>query len=238
MKTKLFNALKTAYGKGSSMGLEDLSIERAAELGALYVTTDEQIDGFVQSMKSTFLAEQSALDRMRSEHARKLKELEEEKAALEGKLKAQQTPPTPPTPPTPTPTESRTLSPEELAKSISEAVAAAIKPISDDFLKFKEEHAAKSATAKAEADFKANEYVKKYNEYADDAWERAVEVFELGGKKMSSEELTNKAMGYFSKAVSRKGVDTSKPFEGNAGGASAMPDFEAEAKRLKEEGLL
>ena len=32
-------------------------------------------------------------------------------------------------------------------------------------------------------------------------------------RKMTAEELKEKAMGYFNKDVARKGVDTTKPFE-------------------------
>ena len=40
----------------------------------------------------------------------------------------------------------------------------------------------------------------------------------------------------FNKAVSKKGVDTSKPFEGS-GGHKDIPDFSKEAELLRSEGI-
>ena len=54
---------------------------------------------------------------------------------------------------------------------------------------------------------------------------------------MTAEELKEKAMGYFNKDVARKGVDTTKPFEGE-GNDEKEPDFSAQKKYLQEQGLI
>jgi hypothetical protein len=58
-----------------------------------------------------------------------------------------------------------------------------------------------------------------------------MEIYELGGNKMSSEEIVKKAMGYFDKAVAKKGIDTSKPIDGSTNNKADEFDVE-EIKRI------
>ena len=51
-----------------------------------------------------------------------------------------------------------------------------------------------------------------------------------------ADELKAKAESYFNKAVARKGVDTSKPFESEK--HDEIPDFSDDAKILQDAGLL
>ena len=53
---------------------------------------------------------------------------------------------------------------------------------------------------------------------------------------MTAEELQTKAMGYFNNLVSKKGVDTSKPFESE--GSRKNLDFAEDKAILVKEGLL
>jgi hypothetical protein len=53
---------------------------------------------------------------------------------------------------------------------------------------------------------------------------------------MTADELQTKAMGYFNTLVSKKGVDTSKPFENEGSGKTL--DFSDDVKILEKEGLL
>lgn len=230
MKNKILNALKPVYGKGSKMGLADEALERAAAFGATFITSEEQIASFVTAAEPMLKAEQSAADRVRTELSAKIKGLEGEKADLEAKLNGndqsqqqqQQG------------QQSQEQS-QDLAKTIADAVAAAIKPISDELASFKGEQSAKAALAAAEDTFKSNDYVKKYADEATDAWERATEMYEATGKKWTAEELNERAMGYFNKAVGKKGVDTTKPFQSDGGGGdNPQARFEAMAKRQQE----
>ena len=53
---------------------------------------------------------------------------------------------------------------------------------------------------------------------------------------MTAEELKEKAMGYFNKAVAKKGVDTTKPFESEGEGKTI--DFSETKAYLQKEGLI
>ena len=223
MKQKILDALKPVYGKGSKMGLADEALERAAAFGATFITSEEQIANFVKGAEAILKAEQSEADRVRTELNGKIKALEGEKAELEAKLKDVK--PEPPKPTGPQPTQPQPTQPQYMAKIIADAVAVAIKPISDELAAFKGEQSAKAALNAAEATFKGNDYVKKYADEATDAWERATEMYEATGKKWTAEELGQKAMGYFNKAVAKKGVDTSKPFKSDGSGTSE-PNFD------------
>ena len=103
--------------------------------------------------------------------------------------------------------------PDNIAELIQNAVTAAVQPLQAELAAFKGENAAKQALKDAKDKFFANDYAKKYTQERDDAWERAVEIYEATGKKMTADELKNKAMDYFNKSVARKGVDITKPFE-------------------------
>jgi hypothetical protein len=103
--------------------------------------------------------------------------------------------------------------PDNIAELIQSAVAAAVQPLQDKLKAFEDEGTAKHALKTAKEALFGNDYAKKYTQERDDAWERAVEIYEATGKKMTAEELQGKAMDYFNKSVARKGVDTTKPFE-------------------------
>ena len=226
MKQKLLNALKEGH---KNLGLAESAFERVATFGETFIKSDEQIADFVAKALPMLKAEQSAADKVRTELNAKIKGLEGEKAELEAKLTGNNPNPAP-EPPKPEP------NPADMAKIIADAVAAAIKPISDELAGFKAEQSAKNAIATAEATFKGNDYVKKYADEATDAWERATEMYEATGKSWTAEQLNERAMGYFNKAVAKKGVDTTKPFE-SEGGSKSKPDFSADLELLKSEGV-
>lgn len=128
----------------------------------------------------------------------------------------------------------------DLAKTIAEAVAAAVAPLTEKISALENVNSTKAALAGAREAFFGGDYAKKYKDEANDAWEHAVEVNELTGNKMTAEELAEKATGYFNKAVSRKGVDTSKPFKADQNPAEdeGTLDWSAEKKRLQDAGRL
>lgn len=232
MKKKLLEALKQGY---KNLGLSEEAFERVATFGETFVTSDEQIETFVKAAASMLKAEQSAADKVRTELNAKIKGLEGEKAELEAKLKK----PTPKEPES-KPTEPKTTEPSsdektQIAAIIAKAVADAVKPLQDEFTTFKATQQQKSAVTALD-EFKASwDYAKGYPNESEDAYERVMELYEVGGKTWNAEELTNKFKEKFNKAVAKKGIDTTKPFKADDGGEK--PDFAKEAELLKSEGV-
>ena len=227
MKKKLLEALKQGY---KNLGLSEEAFERVATFGETFVTSDEQIETFVKAAASMLKAEQSAADKVRTELNAKIKGLEGEKAELEAKLKK-------PTPnePEPKPTEPNSDEKTQIAAIIAKAVADAVKPLQDELTTFKATQQQKSAVTALD-EFKASwDYAKGYPNESEDAYERVMELYEVGGKTWNAEELTNKFKEKFNKAVAKKGIDTTKPFKADDSGDK--PDFAKEAELLKSEGV-
>ena len=228
MKKKLLEALKQGY---KNLGLSEEAFERVATFGETFVTSDEQIETFVKASASMLKAEQSAADKVRTELNAKIKGLEGEKAELEAKLKQE------PTPKEPDP-KSKESDPDpnsQIAAIIAKAVADAVKPLQDEFTTFKATQQQKSAVTALD-EFKASwDYAKGFPNESEDAYERVMELYEVGGKTWNAEELTNKFKEKFNKAVAKKGIDTTKPFKADDGGEK--PDFAKEAELLKSEGV-
>lgn len=127
----------------------------------------------------------------------------------------------------------------DLAKTIADAVAAAVTPLTEKIAALENVNSKKAALEGAKETFFAGDYAKHYKEEADNAWERAVEINEVTGNKMSAEELAKKATDYFNNAVSKKGVDTSKPFKSEENeNQDGTTDWSAEKKRLQDAGRL
>ena len=227
MKKKLLEALKQGY---KNLGLSEEAFERVATFGETFVTSDEQIETFVKAAASMLKAEQSAADKVRTELNAKIKGLEGEKAELEAKLKK-------PTPnePEPKPTEPNSDEKTQIAAIIAKAVADAVKPLQDEFTTFKATQQQESAVTALD-EFKSSwDYAKGYPNESEDAYERVMELYEVGGKTWNAEELTNKFKEKFNKAVAKKGIDTTKPFKADDSGDK--PDFAKEAELLKSEGV-
>ena len=228
MKKKLLEALKQGY---KNLGLSEEAFERVATFGETFVTSDEQIETFVKAAASMLKAEQSAADKVRTELNAKIKGLEGEKAELEAKLKQEPTP----NEPEPKPTEPNSDEKTQIADIIAKAVADAVKPLQDELTTFKATQQQKSAVTALD-EFKASwDYAKGYPNESEDAYERVMELYEVGGKVWNAEELTNKFKEKFNKAVAKKGIDTTKPFKADDSGDK--PDFAKEAELLKSEGV-
>lgn len=225
MKEKIKAALQQGY---KNLGLSDEVFERVAEAAQTFIKEESDIATFVEGAKPMLQMYQSAVDKVRGELNEKIKKIEGEKADLEAKLNGKEKKP------------DEEIEPKDekpdMAKLIEAAVAKAIKPISDELTQFKGEQAAKASVSQAETAFMSNDYVKKYKDEATDAWDRAKEMYDATGKKWTAEELQKKAMGYFNKAVGKKGVDTTKPFT-NDGTGKETPDFSKEVEILKGAGI-
>ena len=223
MKKKILDALKQGYKK---LGLAEEAFERVAALGETFITSEEQISDFVKMSESLLKAEQSAADRVRTELNSKIKELEGEKSSLEAKLKNVKV-------------EEVVEEPkgENISEVISKAIAEAIKPISDELSAFKLSQSQKSAVDALDNLKSTWDYAKGYPTESEDAYERVMELYEVSGKKWTAEELTSKFKEKFNKAVAKKGVDTSKPFESTQD-SEDIPDFSKELELLKNDGVI
>lgn len=225
MIEKIFDALKQGYGKGSKLGLADGDLRGVATSLSTLITSEEQIPTFVAGAEAMLKNIQSSADRVRTEFSSKLKALETENSELKSKVVKK-------------PDEEPKPDETDMAKIIAQAVSDAIKPISDEFTAFKANQSAKEVYMTAKSSFDSNDYVKNYKREAEDAWDRANELYEALGKTWTAEEFTKKAMGYFTKSVANKGVDTSKPYEAdNRGGAEEL-NIEAIRKALVESGRI
>lgn len=226
MKTKLLNALKQGYKK---LGLADSAFERVATFGETFITSDEQIQNFVTMAEPLLKAEQSAADRVRTELNSRIKELEGEKESLEAKLKNAKV----------EEVEEVVEEPkgEDISEVISKAIAEAIKPLSEELSAFKLSQSQKSAVEALDSLKATWDYAKGYPSESEDAYERVMELYEVSGKKWTAEELTSKFKEKFNKAVAKKGVDTSKPFESTQN-SEDIPDFSKELEMLKNDGVI
>lgn len=213
MKNKIKDALKQRY---NNLGLSDEAFDGVAS-SVQTVITDDTLEGFVAGAEPLLKQFQSIADKARSQ---KVTELEAKIKELEGRGKD----------------EPQQISLDDITKQVTEAVAIAVKPLNDEIASLKGASAAKESLATAKTTFFGGDYAKKYADEANDAWERVVELNEATGSKMTADELKTKAEAYFNKAVARKGVDTSKPFEAEK--HDEIPDFSDDAKILQDAGLL
>ena len=227
MKTKIKEALQQKY---KNLGLNEEVFERVAASAETFVT-EETLGNFVDGAGTLELLKnyQSFADKARgvdSQEKKRADDLAQKLAEAEAKLKEKGDG-----------GEGNQQKPEDIAAMIKSAVEAAVQPLQDKLKAFEDEGTAKQALKTAKDALFGNDYAKKYTQERDDAWERAVEIYEATGKKMTAEELQSKAMDYFNKSVARKGVDVTKPFEGE-GDADKEPDFSAQKKYLQEQGLI
>ena len=221
MKQKIKEALKQQYGTRANkelgqlqLGLSDEVFERVAASVETFITDESAIDGFVKSESTLNLLKsyQSVADKARAEA----------KAGNEPPKPSDNGNQPPKTDPEPQGEMAQLI---KLMQEQNEQMRKQNEALTARFDAFEAERNAKSAFSTAEATFKGNDYVKKYADEATDAWERATEMYDATGKSGTAEQLQEKAMGYFNKAVARKGVDTSKPFESDGGGGETDADF-------------
>lgn len=219
MKQKLLNALKERY---KNLGLAESAFVRVATFGETFITSDEQIESFVQAAEAILKAEQSEADRVRGELNAKIKGLEGEKADLEAKLKDGNNPPE--------------ENPADMAKIIAEAVANAIKPISDELAGIKAEKTVNDTIASVNTRIDAWGYGKGYPKEMEKARKNAMELYEAYGKKWTADELEAKIKEKFNEEVYDKGLDTSKPYDSDGGKGDTDADFSAFDKAAEKLG--
>lgn len=229
MKEQILEALKTKY---KAYGLSNDALDRIASLREKTVEKEEDIEGAV--------ADATTLDLIAKEIQRQRDQAIQRNSESQRAFEAY-----------------KALHPEQnaggegnegkegegspdIASIVKEAVAAAVAPLNEKITALETSNTAKAALSSAHASFFNGDYAKKYKDQADEAWERAVELNEATGSKMTAEELSAKASGYFNKAVSRLGVDTSQPFKADPpkNEEDGTVDWSAEIARKKAQGLL
>ena len=232
MKKKIEDALRTEY---ANLGLGDKTIGRLAEYVQGKVEKEEDIAAAVKGDDVKLIAKsiQGEIDGIQKAKKKAEDDLADYKAKHPDKKDDVND------------DDDDDDEPEDPKKidwkaTLAAAVSEAMKPLQDKIDALENVNSTKAALTGAKETFFGGDYAKKYKDEADDAWERAVEVNELTGNKMTAEQLAEKATTYFNKLVSKKGVDTSKPFvaDPHDGDDEGTTDWSAEKKRLQDAGRL
>ena len=227
---ELFNALKTAYGKGSKYGVSDEAIGRVAALGATANMNAEQIAAFVAAAEPMFKKEQSEADRVRTELNAKIKGLEGEKADLEAKLNGNQPEPNPEPKP-------QGLDVDALVERLNAAWEQKLQPLQEKLTAFETTRAKETAVAALDKFCADWDYAGGFPKERDEAKRIALKIYKAGGEQMNGEQLIAAFREEFDPAVKSKGVtDFSQPFKSD-GGAGTKPDFSADVELMKSEGV-
>lgn len=225
MKQKIKEAITQGY---KNLGVPESVVDGLTALGVTVVKDETEIDAFVQgeAVKGVMKSWQSEADKVRTKASDSKKaEYEAKIAELEAKLNGNNPPDKDPDKDTP-----------DIAALIEAALDKKLSPITERLNNFEAAQSQKSAVAALD-ELKATwDYAKGYPTECEDAYERVMELYEVSGKKWTADELTGKFKEKFNKAVSKKGVDTTKPFQSD-GGAGDKPDFSADVELLKKEGV-
>lgn len=223
MKQKILDALKTKY---KSFGLSNEAYDRIASALEKTVTKEEEIADAIAKVETMNLIA-TELQKMRDTEIQRRTDLQREHDDYKAKHPEKDPDPNPdPDPQKP-----------DIAKIVADAVAAAVKPVQEALDAYKAQNTAKEAVATAKEAFYANKWTTKYKDEADDAWEIATKLNDAKGGKMTHDELVTEVTALFNKAVQRKGVDATKPFEAE-GNKPDKFDFSDQAKYLESEGLI
>lgn len=225
MKLKLLNALKEGH---ANLGLSDDAFERVATFGETFITSDEQIKAFVKAATPILKAEQSEADKVRTELNAKLKAVEGEKADLLAKLNngVEQS----------EETIASKVDQPDMAKTIADAIAAAISPLRDELATFKADKAISETVNTVNARIDSWGYGKGYPKEMEKARKNAMELYEAYGKTWSADELEAKIKEKFNQEVFDRGIDTSKPFDSD-GASEKTVDFSNEIEVLRSAGI-
>lgn len=215
MKQKIKEALQQGH---KNLGLNDEVFERVAASVETFITDEADIDKYVNSelVKSLLKFEQADADRKRTKREGSKQE----------------------------PKENGNVTPKEqaepqvdMAKVIADAIAQAIKPISEELALFKAEKAVDETISTVNSRIDAWGYGKGYPKEMEKARKNAMELYEAYGKKWTADELEAKIKEKFNQEVYDKGLDTTKPYDSD-GGAGDNFDFSQDMKDLQEMGLI
>lgn len=216
MKQKIKEALKQKYGTRANkelgqlqLGIGDEVFERVAASVETLITDESAIENFVNSENTLNLLKsyQSVNDKLR---------------AFENKPKPEPAPkPSDNGNNPPKPEQKPQDTPTDMAKIIAEAVANAIKPLSDELAGFKAEKGVNDTIAAVNTRIDAWGYGKGYPKEMAKARANAMELYEAYGKKWTADELETKIKEKFNQEVHDKGIDTTKPFQSDGGAGTS-----------------
>ena len=229
LKEQILEALKTKY---KAYGLSNDALDRIASLREKTVEKAEDIEGAV--------ADATTLDLIAKEIQRQRDQAIQRNSESQRAFEAYKAAHPEPDAGGAGDDDKNKATSQDIASIVKAAVADAVAPLNEKITALETSKSAEAALSTAHSSFFNGDYAKKYKDQATDAWERAVELNEATGNKMTAEELAAKASGYFNKAVSRLGVDTSKPFQADPpkNDEEGTIDWSAEVARKKAQGLI
>ena len=229
LKEQILEALKTKY---KAYGLSNDALDRIASLREKTVEKAEDIEGAV--------ADATTLDLIAKEIQRQRDQAIQRNSESQRAFEAYKAAHPEPDAGGAGDDDKNKATSQDIASIVKAAVADAVAPLNEKITALETSKSAEAARSTAHSSFFNGDYAKKYKDQATDAWERAVELNEATGNKMTAEELAAKASGYFNKAVSRLGVDTSKPFQADPpkNDEEGTIDWSAEVARKKAQGLI
>ena len=227
LKEQILEALKTKY---KAYGLSNDALDRIASLREKTVEKAEDIEGAV--------ADATTLDLIAKEIQRQRDQAIQKNSESQRAFEAYKAAHPEPDKGGAGDDDKNKATSQDIASIVKAAVADAVAPLNEKITALESSKSAEAALSTAHSSFFNGDYAKKYKDQATDAWERAVELNEATGNKMTAEELAAKASGYFNKAVSRLGVDTSKPFQADPpkNDEEGTIDWSAEVARKKAQG--
>lgn len=229
LKEQILEALKTKY---KAYGLSNDALDRIASLREKTVEKAEDIEGAV--------ADATTLDLIAKEIQRQRDQAIQKNSETQRAFEAYKAAHPEPDKGGAGDDDKNKATSQDIASIVKAAVADAVAPLNEKITALETSKSAEAALSTAHSSFFNGDYAKKYKDQATDAWERAVELNEATGNKMTAEELAAKASGYFNKAVSRLGVDTSKPFQADPpkNDEEGTIDWSEEVARKKAQGLI
>lgn len=229
LKEQILEALKTKY---KAYGLSNDALDRIASLREKTVEKAEDIEGAV--------ADATTLDLIAKEIQRQRDQAIQKNSESQRAFEAYKAAHPEPDKGGAGDDDKNKATGQDIASIVKAAVADAVAPLNEKITALETSKSAEAALSTAHSSFFNGDYAKKYKDQATDAWERAVELNEATGNKMTAEELAAKASGYFNKAVSRLGVDTSKPFQADPpkNDEEGTIDWSEEVARKKAQGLI
>lgn len=220
MKQKIKEALQQEY---KNLGLDETTFDGVASSVETIITDDAQIATFVKGAESMLKRYQSVADKDRTIAANYKKQVED----LEAKLKEQKP-------------DNGGNSASDIADIVAKAVAAAVQPLQDKIVGFESARTVEQTIETTKSKFFETEWAKSHKDVADMAWETSMEIYEVGGKKSTPDELFETAKSKFDRFATSRGIE--KPFEGANAGASdtgfSVEDAKAERQRLVDAGKL
>lgn len=224
MKQKLLAALEQRYG--GALGSKNEIYEKVVTAYGNLITSEEQIPDIVAWVEPLLKQFQSVNDKLR---------------AFENKPKPEPTPKpsdngnNPPEPnPEPKP---QGFDVDALVDRLNAAWEQKLQPLQEKLNAFETAQSQKSAVAALE-ELKATwDYAQGFPEESEYAYNMAMGIYNGIGKTWTAEQLTAKYKETFNERVSKKGIDTTKPFQSDgASGGEAELDMTEVMKIYQKSG--